>query len=261
MKRYYCILSCLGVLSLNAQAGTEDYFKSNCISDGGEVTETTVISSLYKFDKLNDTYLISSVNDNSWFLKDETQLDKSLVELLIENLETKNEFIGCVKNNFLINVWLGGATLTSSDEELIKNGDMEKGSEYWYSSQKIEASHPASTYGLSNSGHGNIVLEVDNSRTDGFGVIQQNIKLKKGKEYKFEFDYAGRKNYENNQGFYIQIDNSPIIEDFNVSSSWKHFTGTFKSKTTGNVSLSIVPTGIVDGAGIILDNFSLKLNK
>ncbi|HIF9312797.1 TPA: carbohydrate binding domain-containing protein [Photobacterium damselae] len=253
------------VLSANVSAKSQGEFISTCKNNGMSPTELTRIESIFRYADAEDLYIINTTDQGVWNLIVKNGNGRKKLSYLTDVLKHNKDFIGCNKDSYVNDFWIGkengdsGGDVTIG-EELIKNGGFEQGATFWESKQSpLEAIHPASSYGLSNSNHGSVVLETDSDRNDGYYAIQQVVNVKKDVEYEITFDYAGRKGFTSGQGVYVQIGNKILLQEANIPSKWRTFKSSYKSPLSGDISLTIVPTGKMDSTGILIDNVSIKV--
>ncbi|MDC9580144.1 MARTX multifunctional-autoprocessing repeats-in-toxin holotoxin RtxA [Xenorhabdus sp. PR6a] len=138
---------------------------------------------------------------------------------------------------------------------LVINGDFEQGSQGWQSTNGIEAEFSAQAYGLSDSGHGKYVSELD---VQGNTRIYQEIRdLTAGESINLSFDFARRPNSSADNGMEVLWNNQVVFSVSAGKAEWKNQTLTLTAQAGSN-RLEFKGTGKSDGLGYILDNVVAK---
>ncbi len=138
---------------------------------------------------------------------------------------------------------------------LIINGDFEQGNQGWQSTNGIEAQYSAQAYGLSDSGHGKYVSELD---VQGNTCIYQEIRsLNAGESINLSFDFARRPNSSADNGMQVLWNNQVVFSVSAGKTEWKNQTLTLTAQAGSN-RLEFKGTGESDGLGYVLDNVVAK---
>ncbi|NHB63655.1 MARTX multifunctional-autoprocessing repeats-in-toxin holotoxin RtxA [Photorhabdus sp. RW14-46] len=142
------------------------------------------------------------------------------------------------------------------EANLIINGNFEQVNYGWLTTNGIEASHSAGTYGLDNKGHGERVSELD---ADVNTTIYQDLQnLFEGEVISLSFDFANRHNaYLTNNGMDVFWNGERVFSTSGDVAGWQNKTLALTAKTGSN-RIEFKGTGLNDGVGYILDNIVAK---
>ncbi|MCP1267011.1 MARTX multifunctional-autoprocessing repeats-in-toxin holotoxin RtxA [Aeromonas hydrophila] len=142
--------------------------------------------------------------------------------------------------------------LARGGENLIVNGDFERGSHGWqHAGAGIEADFSAATYGLAADGHGARVSELSTDRNTQ--ISQELAGLKAGETVNLTFDFARRANISLQHGIEVLWNGERVFASEGDASSWQSKALTLTARE-GRNTLAFRGIGESNGLGYLLDN-------
>ncbi|MGL5214255.1 MAG: MARTX multifunctional-autoprocessing repeats-in-toxin holotoxin RtxA [Aeromonas hydrophila] len=142
--------------------------------------------------------------------------------------------------------------LARGGENLIVNGDFERGAHGWqHAGAGIEADFSAATYGLAADGHGARVSELSTDRNTQ--ISQDLAGLKAGETVNLTFDFARRANISLQHGIEVLWNGERVFASEGDASSWQSKALTLTARE-GRNTLAFRGTGESNGLGYLLDN-------
>lgn len=142
--------------------------------------------------------------------------------------------------------------LARGSENLIVNGDFERGAHGWqHAGAGIEADFSAATYGLAADGHGARVSELSTDRNTQ--ISQDLAGLKAGETVNLTFDFARRANISLQHGIEVLWNGERVFASEGDASSWQSKALTLTARE-GTNTLAFRGTGENNGLGYLLDN-------
>ncbi|MGL5841262.1 MAG: MARTX multifunctional-autoprocessing repeats-in-toxin holotoxin RtxA [Aeromonas hydrophila] len=142
--------------------------------------------------------------------------------------------------------------LARGGENLIVNGDFERGAHGWqHAGAGIEADFSAATYGLATDGHGARVSELSTDRNTQ--ISQELAGLKAGETVNLTFDFARRANISLQHGIEVLWNGERVFASEGDASSWQSKALTLTA-SEGRNTLAFRGTGESNGLGYLLDN-------
>ncbi|HAT2491874.1 TPA: MARTX multifunctional-autoprocessing repeats-in-toxin holotoxin RtxA [Aeromonas hydrophila] len=142
--------------------------------------------------------------------------------------------------------------LARGSENLIVNGDFERGAHGWqHAGAGIEADFSAATYGLAADGHGARVSELSTDRNTQ--ISQDLAGLKAGETVNLTFDFARRANISLQHGIEVQWNGERVFASEGDASSWQSKALTLTARE-GRNTLAFRGIGESNGLGYLLDN-------
>ncbi|HEG4445171.1 TPA: MARTX multifunctional-autoprocessing repeats-in-toxin holotoxin RtxA [Aeromonas hydrophila] len=142
--------------------------------------------------------------------------------------------------------------LARGSENLIVNGDFERGAHGWqHAGAGIEADFSAATYGLAADGHGARVSELSTDRNTQ--ISQDLAGLKAGETVNLTFDFARRANISLQHGIEVQWNGERVFASEGDASSWQSKALTLTA-SEGRNTLAFRGIGESNGLGYLLDN-------
>lgn len=142
--------------------------------------------------------------------------------------------------------------LARGGENLIVNGDFERGAHGWqHAGDGIEADFSAATYGLAADGHGARVSELSTDRNTQ--ISQDLAGLKAGETVNLTFDFARRANISLQHGIEVLWNGERVFASEGDASSWQSKALTLTARE-GTNTLAFRGTGESNGLGYLLDN-------
>ncbi|WP_429152289.1 MARTX multifunctional-autoprocessing repeats-in-toxin holotoxin RtxA [Aeromonas hydrophila] len=142
--------------------------------------------------------------------------------------------------------------LARGGENLIVNGDFERGAHGWqHAGAGIEADFSAATYGLAADGHGARVSELSTDRNTQ--ISQDLAGLKAGETVNLTFDFARRANISLQHGIEVLWNGERVFASEGDASSWQSKALTLTASEGAN-TLMFRGTGENNGLGYLLDN-------
>ncbi|MGL6508114.1 MARTX multifunctional-autoprocessing repeats-in-toxin holotoxin RtxA [Aeromonas hydrophila] len=142
--------------------------------------------------------------------------------------------------------------LARGGENLIVNGDFERGAHGWqHAGAGIEADFSAATYGLAADGHGARVSELSTDRNTQ--ISQDLAGLKTGETVNLTFDFARRANISLQHGIEVLWNGERVFASEGDASSWQSKALTLTA-SEGHNTLAFRGTGESNGLGYLLDN-------
>ncbi|AJE37253.1 TPA: MARTX multifunctional-autoprocessing repeats-in-toxin holotoxin RtxA [Aeromonas hydrophila] len=142
--------------------------------------------------------------------------------------------------------------LARGGENLIVNGDFERGAHGWqHAGAGIEADFSAATYGLAADGHGARVSELSTDRNTQ--ISQDLAGLKAGETVNLTFDFARRANISLQHGIEVLWNGERVFASEGDASSWQSKALTLTARE-GRNTLAFRGIGESNGLGYLLDN-------
>ncbi|WP_324017071.1 MARTX multifunctional-autoprocessing repeats-in-toxin holotoxin RtxA [Aeromonas hydrophila] len=142
--------------------------------------------------------------------------------------------------------------LARGGENLIVNGDFERGAHGWqHAGAGIEADFSAATYGLAADGHGARVSELSTDRNTQ--ISQDLAGLKAGETVNLTFDFARRANISLQHGIEVLWNGERVFASEGDASSWQSKALTLTA-SEGRNTLAFRGIGESNGLGYLLDN-------
>ncbi|MFM5112840.1 MARTX multifunctional-autoprocessing repeats-in-toxin holotoxin RtxA [Aeromonas hydrophila] len=142
--------------------------------------------------------------------------------------------------------------LARGGENLIVNGDFERGAHGWqHAGAGIEADFSAATYGLAADGHGARVSELSTDRNTQ--ISQDLAGLKAGETVNLTFDFARRANISLQHGIEVLWNGERVFASEGDASSWQSKALTLMARE-GRNTLAFRGIGESNGLGYLLDN-------
>ncbi|MGL6607800.1 MARTX multifunctional-autoprocessing repeats-in-toxin holotoxin RtxA [Aeromonas hydrophila] len=142
--------------------------------------------------------------------------------------------------------------LVRGGENLIVNGDFERGAHGWqHAGAGIEADFSAATYGLAADGHGARVSELSTDRNTQ--ISQDLAGLKAGETVNLTFDFARRANISLQHGIEVLWNGERVFASEGDASSWQSKALTLTA-SEGRNTLAFRGIGESNGLGYLLDN-------
>ncbi|HHQ4558610.1 MARTX multifunctional-autoprocessing repeats-in-toxin holotoxin RtxA [Aeromonas hydrophila] len=142
--------------------------------------------------------------------------------------------------------------LARGSENLIVNGDFERGTHGWqHAGAGIEADFSAATYGLAADGHGARVSELSTDRNTQ--ISQDLAGLKAGETVNLTFDFARRANISLQHGIEVLWNGERVFASEGDASSWQSKALTLTARE-GTNTLAFRGIGESNGLGYLLDN-------
>ncbi|ENC9555965.1 MARTX multifunctional-autoprocessing repeats-in-toxin holotoxin RtxA [Aeromonas hydrophila] len=142
--------------------------------------------------------------------------------------------------------------LARGGENLIVNGDFERGAQGWqHAGAGIEADFSAATYGLAADGHGARVSELSTDRNTQ--ISQDLAGLKAGETVNLTFDFARRANISLQHGIEVLWNGERVFASEGDASSWQSKALTLTA-SEGRNTLAFRGIGESNGLGYLLDN-------
>ncbi|PNO52338.1 MARTX multifunctional-autoprocessing repeats-in-toxin holotoxin RtxA [Aeromonas hydrophila] len=142
--------------------------------------------------------------------------------------------------------------LARGGENLIVNGDFERGAHGWqHAGAGIEADFSAATYGLAADGHGARVSELSTDRNTQ--ISQDLAGLKAGETVNLIFDFARRANISLQHGIEVLWNGERVFASEGDASSWQSKALTLTA-SEGRNTLAFRGIGESNGLGYLLDN-------
>lgn len=142
--------------------------------------------------------------------------------------------------------------LARGSENLIVNGDFERGAHGWqHAGAGIEADFSAATYGLAADGHGARVSELSTDRNTQ--ISQDLAGLKAGETVNLTFDFARRANISLQHGIEVLWNGERVFASEGDASSWQSKALTLTA-SEGRNTLAFRGIGESNGLGYLLDN-------
>lgn len=142
--------------------------------------------------------------------------------------------------------------LARGGENLIVNGDFERGAHGWqHAGDGIEADFSAATYGLAADGHGARVSELSTDRNTQ--ISQDLAGLKAGETVNLTFDFARRANISLQHGIEVLWNGERVFASEGDASSWQSKALTLTA-SEGRNTLAFRGIGESNGLGYLLDN-------
>ena len=142
--------------------------------------------------------------------------------------------------------------LARGGENLIVNGDFERGAQGWqHAGAGIEADFSAATYGLAADGHGARVSELSTDRNTQ--ISQDLAGLKAGETVNLTFDFARRANISLQHGIEVLWNGERVFASEGDASSWQSKALTLTARE-GRNTLAFRGIGESNGLGYLLDN-------
>lgn len=142
--------------------------------------------------------------------------------------------------------------LARGGENLIVNGDFERGAHGWqHAGAGIEAYFSAAPYGLAADGHGARVSELSTDRNTQ--ISQDLAGLKAGETVNLTFDFARRANISLQHGIEVLWNGERVFASEGDASSWQSKALTLTARE-GRNTLAFRGTGESNGLGYLLDN-------
>ncbi|HAU4928569.1 MARTX multifunctional-autoprocessing repeats-in-toxin holotoxin RtxA [Aeromonas hydrophila] len=142
--------------------------------------------------------------------------------------------------------------LARGGENLIVNGDFERGAHGWqHAGAGIEADFSAATYGLAADGHGARVSELSTDRNTQ--ISQDLAGLKAGETVNLTFDFARRENISLQHGIEVLWNGERVFASEGDASSWQSKALTLTA-SEGRNTLAFRGIGESNGLGYLLDN-------
>ncbi|MGU5793553.1 MARTX multifunctional-autoprocessing repeats-in-toxin holotoxin RtxA [Aeromonas hydrophila] len=142
--------------------------------------------------------------------------------------------------------------LARGSENLIVNGDFERGAHGWqHAGAGIEADFSAATYGLAADGHGARVSELSTDRNTQ--ISQDLAGLKAGETVNLTFDFARRANISLQHGIEVLWNGERVFASEGDASSWQSKALTLTARE-GRNTLAFRGIGESNGLGYLLDN-------
>ncbi|MBW3842696.1 MARTX multifunctional-autoprocessing repeats-in-toxin holotoxin RtxA [Aeromonas hydrophila] len=142
--------------------------------------------------------------------------------------------------------------LARGGENLIVNGDFERGAHGWqHAGDGIEADFSAATYGLADEGHGQRVSELSTDRNTQ--ISQDLAGLQAGETVTLNFDFARRANISLQHGIEVLWNGERVFASEGDASSWQSKALTLTA-SEGRNTLAFRGIGESNGLGYLLDN-------
>ncbi|TNH80847.1 RTX toxin RtxA [Aeromonas hydrophila] len=142
--------------------------------------------------------------------------------------------------------------LARGGENLIVNGDFERGAHGWqHAGDGIEADFSAATYGLAADGHGARVSELSTDRNTQ--ISQDLAGLKAGETVNLTFDFARRANISLQHGIEVLWNGERVFASEGDASSWQS-KALRLTASEGRNTLAFRGIGESNGLGYLLDN-------
>ncbi|WP_378080511.1 MARTX multifunctional-autoprocessing repeats-in-toxin holotoxin RtxA [Aeromonas bestiarum] len=142
--------------------------------------------------------------------------------------------------------------LARGGENLIVNGDFERGAHGWqHAGDGIEADFSAATYGLADEGHGQRVSELSTDRNTQ--ISQDLAGFQAGETVTLDFDFARRANISLQHGIEVLWNGERVFASEGDTASWQTKRLTLTARAGSN-TLAFRGTGESNGLGYLLDN-------
>ncbi|MGR5146438.1 MARTX multifunctional-autoprocessing repeats-in-toxin holotoxin RtxA [Photobacterium alginatilyticum] len=144
---------------------------------------------------------------------------------------------------------------TAQSPNLIVNGGFEQGGHGWSATNGIEASFSAGAYGVSSTGHGSRVSELDTYTNTS--IYQDLANLSDGEVIALSFDFAKRAGISNNEGIEVIWNGNVVFSTSGDDTAWQQKTLKLTAQAGSN-RIEFKGTGHNDGLGYVLDNVVAK---